>query len=74
MLLGVLGVILPVVPGLPFFVAGLVVAGSSHPVTRFVHRRWEMWRAWSKPAADAESGRSRRRRRPPGGDQDAHRE
>ncbi|MFB3820058.1 MAG: hypothetical protein ACE147_20560 [Candidatus Methylomirabilales bacterium] len=49
MLIGVLGTLLPVIPGLPVFLAGVAVAGSSHPVTRFVRERWKMWRAWSRP-------------------------
>lgn len=49
MLIGVLGTLLPIIPGLPVFLAGVAVAGSSHPVTRFVRHRWQMWRAWSRP-------------------------
>jgi hypothetical protein len=59
MVIGVLGTILPIIPGIPVFFAGLAVAGSSHPVTRFVRRRWEMWRAWRRP----EGARERRGRR-----------
>jgi len=73
MLLGVLGLV-PVIPGLPLFLAGIAVAGSSHPVTRFVHRRWDMWRAWSRPAGGREPGRLRRllRRRSRRAAPDAH--
>jgi hypothetical protein len=60
MLIGVLGTIVPIIPGVPVFVAGIAVAGSSHPVTRFVRKRWDMWRAWSRPEAPPERRSLRR--------------
>jgi hypothetical protein len=30
----------PVLPGAPLILMGMAVAGSSHPLVRFLHERW----------------------------------
>lgn len=41
---GVIGTVLPVIPGIPFLVAGMVVLGPDHALTRAVARRLRAWR------------------------------
>lgn len=39
LLLGVLGMILPIMPGIPFLIAGAAILGSEHPLIR-PFKRW----------------------------------
>ena len=40
---GLAGLVLPVVPGLPILFAGLAVLGSEHPVRQAIMRRLQRW-------------------------------
>lgn len=56
---GMVGMILPIIPGIPFLLAGLFLLGPDHPLARSVHghrlvrpvfERLERWRrVWRKP-------------------------
>jgi Zn-finger nucleic acid-binding protein len=40
---GLLMMFVPVLPGTPLLLAGMAIAGSSHPVVRFLRERWNRW-------------------------------
>lgn len=42
--LGVLGLLLPVIPGIPLLVAGVALVGSNHPWIRPLAARLRVWR------------------------------
>jgi Zn-finger nucleic acid-binding protein len=44
MVLGLVMMFVPVLPGTPLLLAGMAIAGSSHPVVRFLRERWRRWR------------------------------
>ncbi|HXG91190.1 MAG TPA: hypothetical protein VNN73_02330 [Blastocatellia bacterium] len=46
--IGVIGIILPILPGFPFLLAGAAVLGKEHRAVRPFARRMERWR---KPQA-----------------------
>ena len=55
---GLLGLVFPVIPGVPLLVAGVAVLGPQHPVVRPVvgwfrqiRRGWRRWRSGSKISA-----------------------
>jgi uncharacterized membrane protein YbaN (DUF454 family) len=55
---GLLGLVLPVIPGVPLLMAGIVVLGPQHPVVRpvvggfrRVRRGWRRWRNGSRVSA-----------------------
>lgn len=41
---GVVGLLVPVLPGIPLILAGVVVVGPDHPVIRSIRARWDHWR------------------------------
>jgi len=56
--LGLLGLVLPVIPGVPLLVAGVAVLGPQHPVVRpalgwfrRIRRSWRRWRNGPKISA-----------------------
>ena len=42
---GVLGLILPIIPGVPLLIAGVALLGPEHPLVRPFAERLERWRA-----------------------------
>jgi uncharacterized membrane protein YbaN (DUF454 family) len=42
--LGLLGMLMPVLPGIPFLLAGVALLGSSHPWVRPFIARLRLWR------------------------------
>lgn len=42
--LGVIGVLVPIIPGLPFFIAGVALLGPDHPLVRRLRGRLKEWR------------------------------
>ena len=42
--LGLVGTLLPVIPGIPLVVAGVALAGSDHPWIRPLRERYHRWR------------------------------
>lgn len=40
---GIVGTLLPVVPGAPIILAGLALMGSDHPIVRNVKERIKQW-------------------------------
>ncbi len=42
--LGVIGIFLPIIPGLPLFIAGVALAGPDHPLVRRLRDRLKHWR------------------------------
>jgi uncharacterized membrane protein YbaN (DUF454 family) len=42
--LGVLGTLLPIIPGVPLVFAGLALVGSDHPAIRRLRERLNRWR------------------------------
>lgn len=41
---GLLGLILPIIPGIPLLIAGAALLGANHPLVRPFARRFEQWR------------------------------
>ena len=41
---GLLGMILPIIPGIPILVAGVAILGTDHPIIRPFARRFEQLR------------------------------
>ncbi len=48
-LLGFVLMFVPVLPGTPLLLIGMAVAGSSHPIVRFLRERWRRWRRRGLP-------------------------
>jgi hypothetical protein len=42
--LGLLGMVLPIIPGIPILVAGVAILGTDHPIIRPFARRFEQLR------------------------------
>jgi hypothetical protein len=61
MVLGVIGVLVPVIPGLPLLLAGAAILGAEHPLVRPLMGRVKAWRGRSepKPVASAHDGQPR---------------
>jgi hypothetical protein len=55
MVLGVIGMLVPVIPGLPLLLAGAAILGTEHPLVRPLIRRVKAWRGRCerKPGAPA---------------------
>ncbi len=48
--LGVIGMLLPIIPGIPLLIAGVAVVGTNHPWIRPVMVRLRAWRRkWNRP-------------------------
>jgi hypothetical protein len=41
---GLLGMVLPIIPGIPILVAGVAILGTDHPIVRPFARRFEQLR------------------------------
>jgi uncharacterized membrane protein YbaN (DUF454 family) len=41
---GIVGTLLPIIPGIPMVIAGVALVGPGHPVLRPVMTRIERWR------------------------------
>lgn len=48
--LGVLGTLLPVLPGIPFIVAGVALLGTEHWLVKPFHDRLQRWRGREGPS------------------------
>lgn len=44
LVLGLLGMLLPIIPGAPIMLAGFALLGSDHPLVRQLKTRLESWR------------------------------
>jgi uncharacterized membrane protein YbaN (DUF454 family) len=45
---GLIGIVLPIIPGIPMLIAGVALLGSEHPLVRPFARRFERWRKRNK--------------------------
>ena len=43
LVIGVAGLVLPILPGIPLMIAGLALLGTDHPVNVAIRRRLERW-------------------------------
>jgi len=50
---GILGLVLPIVPGIPLLLAGLAILGTEHPVRVAVIRWLRRWRVISDRPPDS---------------------
>lgn len=41
---GIAGLVLPIIPGVPLLVAGAALLGPRHPIVRPFSARWRWWR------------------------------
>jgi uncharacterized membrane protein YbaN (DUF454 family) len=49
--LGVIGMLLPVIPGIPLLIAGVALLGTNHPWVRPLIARLRLWRRkWKRPS------------------------
>ena len=56
---GVLGTLLPVIPGIPLLIAGAALLGAEHPLIRPFAKRFERWRNRNKDdRSDGDSNES----------------
>jgi len=46
---GIAGLVLPVVPGIPILIAGLALLGTDHPVRVAITRRLRRWGVMTTP-------------------------
>jgi hypothetical protein len=59
---GVLGCLLPIIPGIPLLLAGVATLGADHPVVKRggawvkAGREWMEKRGWLKPPASTPAG------------------
>ena len=51
LVVGVAGLVLPILPGIPLMIAGLALLGSDHPLHVAIRRRLERWGVM-KPSTD----------------------
>lgn len=42
--LGMIGTLVPIIPGVPLFIAGVALAGPDHPLVRRLKERLKQWR------------------------------
>ncbi len=48
--LGLLGTLLPIMPGIPLLIAGIALVGTNHPWIRPLMARLRAWRRkWKRP-------------------------
>jgi len=45
LIVGLIGCLLPVMPGIPFLIAAAALLGYDHPVIRPMNRRLQQWRS-----------------------------
>jgi uncharacterized protein YqgC (DUF456 family) len=50
---GIAGLVLPVVPGIPIMIAGLALLGTEHPVRVAITRRLQRWGVMKTPPASS---------------------
>jgi len=43
-IVGVAGLVLPLIPGVPLLIAGAAILGPRHPIIRPFSVRWRWWR------------------------------
>ena len=57
---GLLGLILPIIPGIPLLIAGAALLGANHPLVRPFARRFEQWRKrhHRSPSTDETAGQT----------------
>jgi uncharacterized protein YqgC (DUF456 family) len=49
-ILGMMGMLLPIIPGIPLLIAGVALLGSNHPWVRPFMARFRAWRRkWRRP-------------------------
>jgi uncharacterized protein YqgC (DUF456 family) len=48
LIVGVAGLVLPIIPGVPLLVAGAAILGPRHPIIRPFSVRWRWWRKYRK--------------------------
>ncbi len=51
---GLIGLVLPIIPGIPLLIAGVATMGRDHPLLRLVFarlNRWRTGRAGQKPSS-----------------------
>jgi len=51
---GLIGMVLPIIPGIPMLIAGAALLGSEHPLIRPFSRRFERWRKRNKDSQVSE--------------------
>jgi uncharacterized membrane protein YbaN (DUF454 family) len=44
LIVGAIGLLLPVMPGVPFVIAAVALLGHDHPLVRSMNRRLRQWR------------------------------
>jgi uncharacterized protein YqgC (DUF456 family) len=44
LVVGVAGLVLPIIPGVPLLIAGAALLGPRHPIIRPFNTRWRWWR------------------------------
>jgi uncharacterized membrane protein YbaN (DUF454 family) len=49
--LGLIGIVLPLMPGVPFLIAGVALLGADHPLRRVVERLWRRGRPGGKQSS-----------------------
>ncbi len=59
LVVGVAGLVLPVLPGIPILIAGLALLGADHPLRVAITRRLERW-GLMKPSPQATPPEGRR--------------
>lgn len=53
--IGLIGIVLPIIPGIPLLLAGIATMGRDHPLLRPVMARLDRWRnRWRKPASSSQ--------------------
>jgi len=48
LIVGVAGLVLPLIPGVPLLIAGAAILGPRHPIIRPFSVRWRWWRKHRK--------------------------
>ena len=50
---GLAGLVLPIVPGIPILIVGLALLGTDHPVRVAITRRLQRWGVMKTPSASS---------------------